>query len=56
MGTKKEGVPLGNPFEMGTNIIPCMPRLKPSLVEGSGVLVWELGQTCEAAGNGILLF
>jgi hypothetical protein len=29
-----------------------MPRFKTSLVEVRGILVWELGQTCEAARNG----
>jgi hypothetical protein len=50
---KKRGVPLGNPLEKGAKIIPCTPSFQPSSVEGMGVLVWELGQTCEAAGNGI---
>ena len=50
--TKKEGVPLGNPLEKGTKIIPCMSRIKTSLVEVRDILVWELGQTCEAARNG----
>ena len=50
--TKKEGVPLGNPLEKGTKIIPCMSRIKTSLVEVRDILVWELGQTCEAAQNG----
>ncbi|MBQ6968440.1 MAG: hypothetical protein IJP84_11135 [Lachnospiraceae bacterium] len=50
--TKKEGVPLGNPLEKGTKIIPCMSRTQTSLVEVRDILVWELGQTCEAAGNG----
>ena len=50
--TKKEGVPLGNPLEKGTKIIPCMSRIQTSLVEVRDILVWELGQTCEAAGNG----
>lgn len=49
---KKEGVPLGNPLEKGTKIIPCMPRIQTSLVEVRGILVWELGHTCEAARNG----
>ena len=51
--TKKEGVPFGNPLEKGIKIIPCTPSFQPSSVEGMGVLVWELGQTCEAARNGI---
>ena len=50
--TKKEGVPLGNPLEKGTKIIPCMSRIQTSLEEVRDILVWELGQTCEAAGNG----
>ena len=50
--TKKEGVPLGNPFEEGTKIIPCMPCIQSFSVKLKGILVWELGQTCEAAGNG----
>ena len=33
-------------------MIPCMPRIWTSLVEVRGILVWELGQTCEAARNG----
>ena len=50
--TKKEGVPSGNPLEKGIIIIPCMPRIQTSLVEVRCILVWELGQTCEAARNG----
>lgn len=50
--TKEEGVPLGNPLEKGTWIIPCMSRFKTSSVEVRDILVWELGQTCEAARNG----
>ena len=50
--TKKEGVPLGNPFEEGTKIIPCMPCIQSFSVKLKGILVWELGQTCEAARNG----
>ncbi|ADL36533.1 hypothetical protein bpr_IV169 (plasmid) [Butyrivibrio proteoclasticus B316] len=49
---KKRGFLLGNPLEKGTKIIPCMSHTKTSLVEVRDILVWELGQTCEAARNG----
>ena len=49
---EKRGVPLGIPLEKGTIIIHCMPRLWTPLVEARGILVWKLGQTCEAARNG----
>ena len=50
--TKKEGGPLGNPFEEGIKIIPCMSCIQSFSVKLKGILVWELGQTCEAARNG----
>jgi hypothetical protein len=31
-----------------------MPRFRAALVAVRGILVWELGQTCEAAGNGMV--
>ena len=36
-----------------TLITPCSECPQTSLVEVNDELVWELGQTCEAARNGI---
>ena len=46
---------MGNALEEGTKICPRMPRFRTASVAVRGILVWELGQTCEAAGNGIML-
>ena len=43
---------MGNPFEEGTKIIPGMPCIQSFSVKLKDILVWELGQTCEAARNG----
>ena len=38
-----------------TLITPCSECPQTSLVEVNDELVWELGQTCEAARNGIIM-